>query len=101
MVASEFARVLSRKSLGKSRRDADEGTKDLADLPEVQTGIEELDQVEDIAFGGAMRIPPAATVVIDDHHLPWSRGDISARAGCFPSCRATMPAAPSRGVPRS
>jgi hypothetical protein len=43
-----------------------------------------LDEVKDIAFGGAMRIPPAATVVIDDHHLPWSAAIFQRAPGASP-----------------
>src|SRR5271165_7316078 len=51
---------------GKAWRDAHEAAQDLADLTEVQTRVEVLHEVEHVALGGALRVPPAAPIVTDD-----------------------------------
>ena len=39
------------------RRDPEEPAQHLAHLPEIEAGIEELDQIEDVALGGACADP--------------------------------------------
>ena len=38
-------------------------------MAEIQASIEMLDEVEDIAFGFALRVPPALALVVDDENL--------------------------------
>jgi hypothetical protein len=41
----------------------------LSHLPEVEAGVEVVDQVEHVALRLARRVPPAAAVLVDDQDL--------------------------------
>src|SRR5262249_46148155 len=65
-ISLPFASPLDRRV---ARGHADEAAQNLPDMAKIQAGIEVLDQGEDIALGGGLRVPPAPTLVCDDQHL--------------------------------
>ena len=48
---------------------ADKPSQLAAHLAEIEVRIEVLHEVEDVALGRALRVPPAAAIMIDDQHL--------------------------------
>jgi hypothetical protein len=62
----------SRSTPGQARCLAQQSSKDLADLTEIQAGVEMLDQVKDVALGLAERIPPPSAIVVDNQDLSFS-----------------------------
>src|SRR5271165_2985408 len=59
-------------SLREARADAGEFAQNLTGLPEIETGREMLDEVKNIAFRVAPRVPPSSALVADDQDLAFS-----------------------------
>ena len=60
-------------SFREARANAGKFAQDLTDLPEIETGIEMLDEVKDVAFRIAPRVPPSSALMVDDQDLAFSR----------------------------
>src|SRR5208337_973008 len=55
--------------LREARANAGKFAQNLTGLPEIETGRELLDEVKNIAFGIAPRVPPSSALVADDQDL--------------------------------
>ena len=56
-------------SVREARADAGKFTQNLTGLPEIEMGGEMLDEVKDVAFRIAPRVPPSSALVADDQDL--------------------------------
>jgi hypothetical protein len=56
-------------SVREARADAGKFTQNLTGLPEIEMGGEMLDEVKDVAFRIAPRVPPSSALVVDDQDL--------------------------------
>jgi hypothetical protein len=63
--------------------DAGEFSQNLTGLPEIETGGEVLDEVKDIAFRIALRIPPSFALMADDQDLAFFPPIFKAMMGAF------------------
>jgi hypothetical protein len=73
------------RRLGVRRCDTDQPAEFLAHVSEVQARIEILHQVENIALGAALWIPPAVSVVVDDQDLALAAAVFQGATGAFPA----------------
>jgi hypothetical protein len=90
-----------RKRLREHWHNAEQPTELLSHFSKFQGRVEILHQVDHVAFGGALRVPPAVPVVIDDEDLTPYRGGISALAACFLADRAANRPANARAARHS
>jgi hypothetical protein len=77
--------VFSAEVFRGGRVDAGKWPENLADLAEIETGLEILDKVENIALRVALRVPPAAAAVADDQHFALAAAIFEAVLGAFGS----------------
>src|SRR6185437_11919692 len=77
--------AIDAQGLRKGGGNADEPTKDLPDLAEIEVGIEMLHQIEHVALRRAMRVPPATAVVVDDDDLALAAAVFQGAAGAAPA----------------
>ena len=73
--------------LREARADAGKFAQDLTGLPEIETGREMLDEVKDVAFRIALRVPPSSALVADDQDLAVFPPIFKAVRGALPSIK--------------
>ena len=93
--------AVPRRASGKVGATPTNGRSTWRTWPKFRLGIEVLHEVEDVALGRALRVPPAAAIVVDDQDLALARGDISGHGACFPCGPAARTAAAARAARRS